>query len=142
MQKDVVIQAGAGATAQGGACMYEMIVTRDSGEVLARFDLAKLAGPGDRITIGRGTGCAIKLKHPAISRQHCEIEVFDEDEWILRDLGSSMGTMMDDESVKEIELSHGSQVKIGPAILKFQSVSARIGAELMAELGDDEEGDA
>lgn len=56
---------------------------------LPRFTLPP-AGP-TRILIGRAPACNFVLTHPTVSRFHAEL-YRDEDQWVVRDLGSMNGT--------------------------------------------------
>ena len=65
-----------------------------------------------RITIGRAESNMLSLDGPEISRWHAEI-VKEGDRYILRDIGSRGGTVVNDESVIEHTLGHGDQIRIG-----------------------------
>ncbi|MBC7835037.1 MAG: FHA domain-containing protein [Phycisphaerales bacterium] len=122
--------------------MYELIVTSTSGEVLRKFDLARLAKTGRAIRVGRADDCDIRIKNNAVSRHHCEIlppAVGDEEEdWLIRDTGSTGGVVVGGRKIDELEIESGLEVVVGPAILRFQSQSAKIAAELAKELGSEE----
>ena len=116
--------------------MYEMTICNADGEALRKFDLSRLVNTGKRLLIGRADDCDVRIRSNAVSRHHCEIEAVDADEWIIRDLGSTFGVMVDGEKVKEAEIEAGMEVEIGPARLRFESLTNRIAADLAREIGE------
>ena len=120
--------------------MYEMSICSGSGQVLRRYDLSKVSFAGRKVLIGRAEDCDVRIKNSAVSRHHCAIEAVDEDEWVLRDLGSTLGTTVNGEKISEIEIAGGLEVSIGPATLKFETVNSRIAADIADEIhADDDE---
>ena len=69
--------------------------------------------------IGRSKDATLKLVHPLVSRQHCEIF---ETEGVLhvRDLGSLNGTFVNGERVEESELLPGGTVTIGTVTFRAE----------------------
>lgn len=114
--------------------MYEMCICSGTGQVLRRYDLSKVATTGKKILIGRAEDCDVRIKNAAVSRHHCSIEALDEDEWLLKDLGSTLGLTVDGEKVIEVEIETGLEVAIGPAVIKFESVANRIAADIAADI--------
>jgi transcriptional regulator with GAF, ATPase, and Fis domain len=73
--------------------------------------------------LGREAECAICVPDQAVSRQHARI-VRDAGadgtvRWVLTDLESRNGTMVDGAYVQSIELEHLHEVRIGDALFKF-----------------------
>jgi pSer/pThr/pTyr-binding forkhead associated (FHA) protein len=68
--------------------------------------------------IGRNRDAAVPLTDPLVSREHAAI-IFRDDTFILKDLGSTNGTYMRGESIKQRRLSHGDKFQIGNTILQF-----------------------
>ncbi|HTF87629.1 MAG TPA: adenylate/guanylate cyclase domain-containing protein [Planctomycetota bacterium] len=64
------------------------------------------------VTIGRKEGCGVVLPSNDVSRQHALIRV-EHDRWILRDLKSSNGTVVDGVTISEHELADGERIRIG-----------------------------
>ena len=62
--------------------------------------------------IGRGSDCDITLRHPLVSRRHCEI-LADDGHLIVRDLGSLNGTFVGKERISECELCPGELLTVG-----------------------------
>lgn len=65
-----------------------------------------------RITIGRKSTNSISLKEHGVSGTHAEV-ISRGGEWVLRDLGSTNGIVVDGEKVDEAVLEAGSQIRIG-----------------------------
>ncbi len=114
--------------------MYEMSICSGSGQVLRRYDLSRVSSAGRKVLIGRAEDCDVRIKNSAVSRHHCAIEAIDEDEWLLRDLGSTLGTTVNGAKISEIEIEEGLEVCIGPAMLKFETVNSRIAADIADEI--------
>ncbi len=65
-----------------------------------------------KFTIGRSSGNSLVMGQMGISRSHAEIEVQNE-EYILRDLGSKQGTYLNGVRVEESRLENGDRVQLG-----------------------------
>jgi len=70
----------------------------------------------DGFTIGRGQTNALPLADPGASRRHAEI-VNEDDNWVLRDTGSTNGTYVNDRRITEHVLRSGDVVKIGNTVM-------------------------
>ncbi len=71
------------------------------------------------VIIGRSPKCHIHIDQESVSRNHCRIR-FDGRDFLVRDLGSTNGTYVNDDLVQEEgRLRHGDQLKVGRTILKF-----------------------
>lgn len=81
-------------------------------------DVYRLA-PGQTITVGRAPTNRIVLNDEVCSRQHCE--VFQSgDEWIVRDLNSRNGTLVNEEPISgDRVLIPGQVIRIGGCELAF-----------------------
>lgn len=71
---------------------------------------------GKKITIGRDAGNTICIDHPAVSHKHVKI-VHDEQGLQLSDLGSTNGTMVNDERVMSCQLAHQDWVLVGKHLI-------------------------
>ncbi|SNC65126.1 Forkhead associated (FHA) domain, binds pSer, pThr, pTyr [Kytococcus aerolatus] len=68
----------------------------------------------DTTTLGRDVGCDITLADPGTSRRHAEITVSaDGSDVSLRDLGSTNGTYLDGQLVRNARLADGDVVVMG-----------------------------
>jgi DNA-binding NtrC family response regulator len=71
------------------------------------------------VVIGREPPADICVPEQAVSRQHARI-VFDGSRWVLSDLGSRNGTLVDGAFIQgDIELEHLHEIRIGDALFKF-----------------------
>ncbi len=114
--------------------MYELTICTKEGRELKRYELS-----GTRpIRIGRGVDCDIQIGVPEVSRRHAQIELIDDEDWVIKDLNSTHGVIVQGERVREVTIRPGMEVSIGPAILKFENMAARIGTEINKMLGDDD----
>ncbi|MEI7891717.1 MAG: GGDEF domain-containing protein [Myxococcales bacterium] len=70
--------------------------------------------------IGRSTKNDLFIDQESISRHHARI-TFEGTGYVIRDLGSTNGTFVNDEALREARLKDGDQVQIGRSILKFMT---------------------
>jgi len=71
------------------------------------------------LIIGRSPQSQMQIDQESVSRSHCRIR-FSGNEFLVRDLGSTNGTYVNDDLVEEEgRLRHGDQLKVGRTILKF-----------------------
>lgn len=71
-----------------------------------------------RAVIGREAPADLLVPVEAVSRTHAEI-VWEQGAYVLRDLGSRNGTIVDGVLVREARLENGQEVRFGDAIFKF-----------------------
>lgn len=69
--------------------------------------------------IGRSQKCLVRLTEPAASRNHCTILKTPEG-WLLMDLQSSNGTILNGTRITESPLKTGDTIRIGNAELLFK----------------------
>lgn len=72
------------------------------------------------VSIGRGDDNVLVFYDPKVSRNHAKIEK-KEDSYILTDLGSFNGTRVNQNFIKSVELKHGDEIRVGKAVLVFQT---------------------
>jgi transcriptional regulator with GAF, ATPase, and Fis domain len=72
--------------------------------------------PDGEISIGREPSNQLWITDPALSRRQCVVLRRGED-FIIRDLGSRNGTLVNGMSVQEQALRHGDQICIGESVL-------------------------
>src|ERR1044071_1390079 len=70
------------------------------------------------VVVGRSSKCDIQIDQETISRNHSKI-VNTGKSILVRDLGSTNGTYVNDEPVEEYVLRDGDLIKIGRTIFKF-----------------------
>jgi DNA-binding NtrC family response regulator len=69
-------------------------------------------------TIGRESPAQITIPVRAVSRMHAEIKR-EPSGYLLRDIGSRNGTILDGRAITEAPLEHLSEIRVGDTILKF-----------------------
>jgi pSer/pThr/pTyr-binding forkhead associated (FHA) protein len=74
---------------------------------------------GNSITVGRRPESDLRVPTADVSREHCEL-VIEDGKLIVHDVGSSNGTFVNGESIDEIELSAGDQLRVGPVTFVIQ----------------------
>ncbi len=87
-----------------------------SGGIAAAFRF----GAGDLIEIGRSRDCAIPIDDRFASRRHCRIGLVPGEGLVLRDLGSSNGTLLNGSPVERAVLRSGDMIEIGALELRVQ----------------------
>ena len=75
-----------------------------------------------QIIIGRSSKADIQIDQEAVSRNHCKI-INTGNAIMLRDMGSTNGTYVNDEMIDEYVLRDGDFIKVGRCIFKFLSGS-------------------
>ncbi len=81
-----------------------------------------------RVLIGRTDQCDIIINDSSVSRKHTSIESKDE-RFLLQDLKSTNGTLVNGKFVDVHVLSHGDKIRIGRTVLQF------LGREITLTLG-------
>src|SRR5204862_7404250 len=80
---------------------------------------------GDLFRIGKAKENELSLNDETVSRIHCEI-VRDRRGYLLRDLGSTNGTLLDGAEIKEVWLKPGAVITVGKVELKVRPFAERI----------------
>jgi pSer/pThr/pTyr-binding forkhead associated (FHA) protein len=95
------------------------------------FSLAE----GEPLLFGRGVPGPTRLQDTQVSRVHCRVDYRD-GRFILKDLASKTGTLLNGERISEHELGPGDVIRIGTTELRYQVEEAtqRMPAEQRAEL--------
>ncbi len=75
---------------------------------------------GPSLIIGRSSKCDIQIDQESVSRNHAKI-INSGSRVMIRDLGSTNGSYVNDQPVEEFILRDGDLIKIGRTILKFLS---------------------
>jgi adenylate cyclase len=80
---------------------------------------------GSTWKIGRDQSCAVVLQDDVVSRRHAMIQLTENDEYLLIDLGSRNGTFLNDARVSTpCVLADGDQIRIGVCQLQFRCDSS------------------
>jgi adenylate cyclase len=72
----------------------------------------------EKISIGRGQDNDIVLSDQRASRQHAQIKK-ENNQYVIHDLGSVNGTLVNETKISTAPLQHNDQIKIGNSILIF-----------------------
>jgi diguanylate cyclase (GGDEF)-like protein len=72
----------------------------------------------DEVVIGRSSSATLQLDMDNVSRSHAHVARTPLG-WVIKDLGSTNGTFVNDQPVREHILRDGDQIRIGRAMLKF-----------------------
>lgn len=78
---------------------------------------------GSRLTMGRALDNDLILEGPGVSRHHAQIEQR-HGRYILRDLGSRHGTLVNNQTIQEVVLRDGDVLSLGGQRLVFRAVAA------------------
>ena len=97
-----------------------------SGEArLAALTWHRASGPavtfqltGERMLVGRDEEAAVRLDEPLVSRAHAEI-IRSEEGFVVRDLGSTNRTRVNDRIVSECQLADGDGLRFARARCTF-----------------------
>lgn len=78
----------------------------------------RLVLPRQAVYIGRRADCTITINHPTVSRLHARLEPTERG-WLVADLGSANGTLVNGKRIVEKQLRAGDRIKIGPWEAEF-----------------------
>ena len=70
------------------------------------------------LTIGRGLSNHVCISDPILSRQHCVI-TSDNGQFVIRDLGSRHGTIVNGVPISQQVLHHGDKISLGSSVFAF-----------------------
>lgn len=76
---------------------------------------------GREYTIGRSSDADLVLVEDMVSRQHAQVKVVD-DRVLLHDLGSTNGSFVNGERVRDLQLTEGDRLLFGTSIIKLARV--------------------
>jgi DNA-binding response OmpR family regulator len=73
------------------------------------------------VVVGRGPEADLQLVHPLVSRRHAELTLQDDGDFLVRDLGSRNGTIVNDELLQELAkaVAAPAVVQVGPYVLRL-----------------------
>lgn len=92
---------------------------------------------GPRLVLGRSENCDIQILDTKSSREHAEITKVG-DKYVLTDLGSQNGIVVNDLKVNQHTLANGDKVIVGQTVFKY---STFINKEAQVEEEDEEDED-
>ncbi len=92
---------------------------------------------GRPVSIGRGKRCVIRIDHGWCSREHCLVELRDEETWLI-DLGSKNGTSVNGMPVEERQMMPGDRVILGATTLLYLEEEDISRGRISLEDGEDD----
>lgn len=76
---------------------------------------------GETFSIGRSSDNSLQILERSLSRRHCEITLDgDGQRATLRDMGSTFGTRVNDDKIKETDLNEGDRIFLGQGELVLE----------------------
>lgn len=76
--------------------------------------------PGRRNVVGRDATCEVSIPSDRVSRRHCQLEPGPGGGYVLEDLGSSNGTLVNQERIPAKRLLRGGEyIQTGDCLLRF-----------------------
>ena len=96
----------------GPRCALVLLYAEGYGAVAPAYPLTQT------VVLGRDAGVDIPLPVPAVSRRHAELRL-ERGAYVVRDLGSTNGTLVDGKRVDEATLEPNSELRVGDAIFKL-----------------------
>jgi len=72
------------------------------------------------VVLGRSPEVDLQIAHPSVSRRHCEVWLR-AGHFMIRDLGATNRTRVNDQAITETALVDGDHVTLGETVLKFIS---------------------
>lgn len=104
---------------------YQLIVTSKDGNK-RRYELGKKK----ILKLGKKVDNDIVISwDKTVSRNHVQIDCTEDNQYILRDLNSTNGTLINGLKVKEAYLSQGDLIQIGETKIEFQSFDEKVQIE-------------
>ena len=94
---------------------------------------------GSVTVLGRAQDCDIRIPIESCSRRQCELRI-EGDQLQFKDLGSSNGTLLNNNRVEEATLKAGDKLTIGPIVLTVQIDGVPTVAPTQSAAGDQTEG--
>jgi hypothetical protein len=106
--------AGPPLAAAGASDREAELVIIEKGKPGKAFPLTK-----ERVIIGRLDDSDVVLADPGASRRHAEVRR-QNGEYVIADLGSTNGTMVNESTIGERTLEEGDRITIGRTVLEFR----------------------
>ena len=79
---------------------------------------SSFALPQGEVSIGRDAGNVLPVADPSVSRRHCVLKA-EAGRFVVADLDSRNGTLINGTAVKEQSLRHGDQISVGDSVFLF-----------------------
>ncbi|MGA9573274.1 MAG: FHA domain-containing protein [Lysobacterales bacterium] len=79
----------------------------------------------ESILLGSSPECDIRMEEPGVSSRHAEIRLVDGKSLLLKDLGTTNGTLLNGIAVTEALLGSGDEIRIGTCRWMLQAPGLR-----------------
>jgi FHA domain len=90
-----------------------------------------------KVVVGRSPEADLQLVHPLVSRQHAELSLTEDRRFLVRDLGSRNGTVVNDDLLQDAASAFETAVvQIGPYLLNLAPGDTFEGDTLLASKGE------
>jgi len=80
----------------------------------------RLPRSAEAVTVGRSHDCDVVVGEATVSRFHAELRHGEDDEWTIRDLGSTNGTWLNGSPVREARVFRGDVLRLGGLRLELR----------------------
>jgi FHA domain-containing protein len=104
-------KSDAAGSAKGAGGILALV---EDGSVVKEFPLTQ-----DKVVIGRMEDSDVQISDPGASRRHAEVRR-DGDDYVVVDLGSTNGTLVNESPISERALEEGDRITIGRTVLEFR----------------------
>ncbi|MEA2452665.1 MAG: hypothetical protein QOG04_1375 [Actinomycetota bacterium] len=91
-----------------------LVVVDDDGKATERISVTRTP-----VVIGRMSSCDVVLADSNVSRRHAELRR-EGDDWVIEDLGSTNGTLVDGKLAQQHSLQGGETLGFGTSALRFE----------------------
>lgn len=78
---------------------------------------------GDRVVAGRGDGVDVHIDDSKASREHAEFKLTSEGKYVLTDLNSQNGVIVNDLKITQDVLANGDNIIIGQTVYKYNIIT-------------------
>ena len=105
-------------------------------------DLQATVEPRARMIVGRDPQTDFTVMDPRMSRRHFEV-INREGDWVVRDLGSSNGTLVNGDNVAELKLGDGDTLAAGDTRFRVEfkhGINSRSSAASSTDVIDEQTG--
>ena len=120
-QRASVLEFEVGQTLRFGE--VELLVAREGAGVVLQGTAGRFPMAIGENKVGRVPDCQVQLEDASISRYHATILMLPKKN-LLKDLGSTNGSMVDGRAVGVVELSSGDRISLGEVEVSFDMESA------------------
>jgi S-DNA-T family DNA segregation ATPase FtsK/SpoIIIE len=93
-------------------------------------DRGRAFGINRQVTVLGRSGTEILINDPDISRRHAALDVQGEGKYVLRDLNSTNGTLLNGVPIQSASIAPNDKIRMGSTTIKLVIGDDRVAAEL------------